>query len=56
VMRRPLAALASRDHRGAFLVLVLLALAVRLGTVAATPDYVAIHDDADYDRHACWIL
>lgn len=55
-MRGRLAAFASRHHRGTFVVLVLLALAARLGTIAATPGYVPIHDDADYDRHACWIV
>src|SRR5947207_730479 len=37
----------------AFWLLLALALAVRLGAVAATPHYVAVHDDADYDRIAC---
>lgn len=35
--------------------LLLLALAVRLAFVAATPAYVPHHDDRDYDRLACWI-
>jgi 4-amino-4-deoxy-L-arabinose transferase-like glycosyltransferase len=36
--------------------LLLLALAVRLAFVAATPNYVPIHDDHDYDRLACGIV
>jgi hypothetical protein len=39
----------------AVLALLLLALAVRLAVVAATPAYVPHHDDRDYDRLACWI-
>jgi hypothetical protein len=39
----------------AVLALLLLALAVRLAFVAATPGYVPHHDDRDYDRLACWI-
>ena len=36
--------------------LVLLAVVVRLGYVAATPDYLPVHDDHDYDRLACAIV
>jgi 4-amino-4-deoxy-L-arabinose transferase-like glycosyltransferase len=36
--------------------LLALALAVRLAFVAATPNYVPIHDDHDYDRLACAIV
>jgi Dolichyl-phosphate-mannose-protein mannosyltransferase len=36
--------------------LLALALALRLGYVAATPNYVPIHDDHDYDRLACAIV
>jgi 4-amino-4-deoxy-L-arabinose transferase-like glycosyltransferase len=36
--------------------LVVFALLVRLAVVALTPGYVPIHDDADYDRHACWVV
>ena len=36
--------------------LVGLALAARLAFVAATPGYVPIHDDHDYDRLACSIV
>src|SRR6476620_9416358 len=36
--------------------IVLFALVVRLGAIALTPGYTAIHDDADYDRHACWVV
>ena len=35
--------------------LLVLALAVRLVMVAATPGYVPRHDDRDYDRLACWV-
>jgi hypothetical protein len=38
-----------------FVALLLIALAVRLVAVAATPDYTPRHDDRDYDRLACWI-
>jgi 4-amino-4-deoxy-L-arabinose transferase-like glycosyltransferase len=36
--------------------LLALALAARLGYVAATPNYLPIHDDHDYDRLACSIV
>lgn len=32
-----------------------LALALRIGYVAVTPDYVMVHDALDYDRAAHWI-
>jgi 4-amino-4-deoxy-L-arabinose transferase-like glycosyltransferase len=35
-----------------FWALVLLALVLRLGYMAATPDYRLVHDARDYDRHA----
>jgi hypothetical protein len=35
--------------------LLVVALAVRVGTVIATPHYVPRHDDRDYDRLACWV-
>jgi hypothetical protein len=35
--------------------LLVLALAVRLVAVVATPHYVPRHDDRDYDRLACWV-
>jgi 4-amino-4-deoxy-L-arabinose transferase-like glycosyltransferase len=41
--------------RRAVAALVLLALAVRVVTVLATPDYAPVHDAADYDRLACWV-
>jgi 4-amino-4-deoxy-L-arabinose transferase-like glycosyltransferase len=36
----------------AFWVLVLLAVVLRIGYMAATPDYSLVHDARDYDRHA----
>ena len=36
--------------------LLALALAARLAFVAATPGYLPIHDDHDYDRLACSIV
>jgi 4-amino-4-deoxy-L-arabinose transferase-like glycosyltransferase len=36
--------------------LLALALALRLGFVAATPNYFPVHDDHDYDRLACSIV
>src|SRR5204862_7263078 len=46
----------NHDVKGrAVLALLLLALAVRLAAVAATPAYVPHPDDRDYDRLACWI-
>ena len=41
--------------RHAAAAILLLALALRVGAVLATPDYRPIHDDRDYDRHACWV-
>jgi 4-amino-4-deoxy-L-arabinose transferase-like glycosyltransferase len=35
--------------------LLMLALAVRVVALIATPAYVPLHDDRDYDRLACWI-
>jgi hypothetical protein len=35
--------------------LLLLALAVRVAAVIATPGYAPVHDDRDYDRLACWV-
>jgi 4-amino-4-deoxy-L-arabinose transferase-like glycosyltransferase len=54
-MRARLRSSALGPHRRLFVALVLLALVVRLAAVAATPGYVPRHDDADYDRLACWI-
>jgi hypothetical protein len=35
--------------------LLMLALAVRVVAIIATPGYLPIHDDHDYDRLACWV-
>jgi hypothetical protein len=42
-------------YLGAAAMLVLIAFTVRLGFVAATPDYRPAHDDGKYDRLACTI-
>jgi hypothetical protein len=44
-----------RLSRSVWLLLV-LALLVRLAFVAATPNYLPLHDDHDYDRLACGIV
>jgi 4-amino-4-deoxy-L-arabinose transferase-like glycosyltransferase len=41
-----------RGYRRVFWALVVLALAARVAVVLATPDYVPIHDDHDYERIA----
>jgi hypothetical protein len=41
--------------RRAVAALLLLALAARVVAVLATPGYVPVHDDRDYDRLACWV-
>ena len=41
--------------RWAIALLLGLALAVRVLSVVATPDYLPQHDDRDYDRLACWV-
>jgi 4-amino-4-deoxy-L-arabinose transferase-like glycosyltransferase len=41
--------------RAGLAALVVLALAVRVVGVLATPGYLPQHDDRDYDRLACWI-
>ena len=45
----------SRGVRRAVVALLTLALAVRVGAVVATPAYLPLQDDRDYDRLACWI-
>src|SRR5689334_10329812 len=37
-------------RRSGLVVIFAVALAARLGVVAATPGYVPLHDDHDYDR------
>ncbi len=45
-----------RPRDRAFWGLLLLALLVRIGFIFASPNYLPIHDDRDYDRLACVIV